>query len=76
VEGATLPVREIVTFIIRDEVDDRPFAQSGRLVKHNAPVLNARSQGAHIVNYTGFRDASQPRRVAWESSIAGIVLGD
>ncbi len=46
-QGAPLFFREVVTFIICHKVDDRPVPQSGRLVKHDAAILNARSEGAH-----------------------------
>jgi hypothetical protein len=48
VQGTALFLGEIVTFIVRDEVDYGPFAQRGRLVENDAPVLNARSEGAHV----------------------------
>ncbi len=44
VEGPTLFICEIVAFIICDEVDDGPVSQRGRLIQHDAPILNARSQ--------------------------------
>jgi hypothetical protein len=40
-QGATFLVREVVAFIIHDEVDDRPITQSRRLVEYDASVLNA-----------------------------------
>jgi hypothetical protein len=42
-QGATLLVREVVAFIICDEVDDRPITQSRRLVEYYASLLNAGS---------------------------------
>jgi hypothetical protein len=47
VQGPAFVLGEIVTFVIRDEVYYSPFAQSGRLVKHDAPVLDTRSEWAH-----------------------------
>jgi hypothetical protein len=40
-QGATLLVREVVAFVIRNEVNDRPITQSRRLVEYDASVLNA-----------------------------------
>ncbi len=57
-QGVTLLVAEVVTFIIRDEVDDRPVRQSRRLVKHDAPVLDACSKGAHVAT---IRASAMPR---------------
>lgn len=45
--GATLFFAEIVTFIVRDEVDDRTVRQSRRLVENGASVLDACSEGAN-----------------------------
>lgn len=48
-QGAAFVLGKIVTFIVRDEVDYGPFTQGRRLVKHDAPVLNTRSEGAHVL---------------------------
>jgi hypothetical protein len=58
VQGTALFLGEIVTFVVRDEVDYGPFAQRGRLVENNAPVLNTRSEGAHAIT---MRSSATPR---------------
>jgi hypothetical protein len=40
-QGPALLVREVVAFVIRDEVDNRPITQSRRLVEYDASVFNA-----------------------------------
>ena len=42
-QSAALLVREVVAFVIRDEVDNRPITQSRRLVEYYASLLNAGS---------------------------------
>jgi hypothetical protein len=47
-QGAPLFTGKVIAFIIGNEVDDRPVSQGRRLVEHDAPILDARSEGAHI----------------------------
>jgi hypothetical protein len=49
-QGVTLLIREVVAFIIGNQVDYRPVPQGGRFVEYDAPVLNACSEGAHVAN--------------------------
>ena len=48
-QSAALDVRQIVTFVIRHEIDGRPFRQAGRLIEDQSPVLDACSKRAHTV---------------------------
>jgi hypothetical protein len=57
-QGVTLFIREVVAFIIGNQVDNRPVRPGGRLVEYDAPVLNACSQGAHVAT---IRTSTLPR---------------
>ncbi len=50
VQSSAFFIREIVAFIIGDEVNHGAFAQSCRLVEYDAAVRDARSEGAHVCN--------------------------
>ena len=45
---AALVVGEIITFVIRQEVDNRPFGQGRRLVEDQASLLDMGSERAHV----------------------------
>ncbi len=47
-QGLALIVREVVTLVVRNEVDNRPLGQSGRLVENEPPVLDTRLERAHV----------------------------
>ncbi len=47
-QGLSLIVREVVTLVVRNEVDNRPLGQSGRLVENEPPVLDTRLERAHV----------------------------
>ena len=49
-QSPALVIRQVVTFVVSNEVDDRAFRQRGRLVKYESPLFNAGSQWAHTVN--------------------------
>ena len=53
-QSAALVVGEVVTFVVRNEVDNRPLGQRGRLVQNEPPLFDARSERAHVLLY-GFR---------------------
>jgi hypothetical protein len=40
VQGATFLVAEVVTLVVRDQVDNSPFGQRGRLVENEPPLLD------------------------------------
>jgi len=47
VQRAAVLVRKVVTFVVGDEIDDRPIGQRRRLVQDESPLLDAGSQRAH-----------------------------
>jgi hypothetical protein len=73
-QGATLLVREVVTFTICYEVDDRPVPQSRRFVENNAPVFNACSRGLH--GPTILASAMRRNLTAWTVTVRpGLFRG-
>lgn len=46
--GVALVVGEVITFVISDQVQDHPLGQSRRLVENEPPLLDTRSQTAHV----------------------------
>ena len=48
VQRAALVVREIVTLIVGDEVDNRSFGQARRLVEDEPPLFDSRSEWGHV----------------------------
>lgn len=57
-QSSTLLIREVVTFIIRDEVDHCPIRQRCRFVEHDAPVANLCFKWAHFAT---IRASAKPR---------------
>lgn len=55
VKGGALRVREVVTLVVCDEINDRAFAQSGRFVEYDTSVLDACSQRGHARNIRAWR---------------------
>lgn len=47
-QGAALVVSEVVTLVVRHEVDNRPLGQSGRLVENKPPLFDTGSERAHV----------------------------
>ena len=50
VQCLTFFIREVVAFIIGDEVNHGAFAQSCRFIEYDAAICDARSEGAHVCN--------------------------
>lgn len=46
-QSAALVVREVVTFVVGDQVDNRPLGQGGRLVENKPPVFDTCSERTH-----------------------------
>ena len=57
-QGATLLIREVVTFVIGNEVDHCPIRQSRGLVQHDATVANLCFKRAHVAT---IRASAKPR---------------
>src|SRR5207248_10738861 len=51
VQGAAFLIREVVTFIIRNEVDYSPIGQSRGLVEHDAPLRTCALSGLMLPPY-------------------------
>ena len=51
VQGAAFLIREVVTFIIRNEVDYSPIGQSRGLVEHDAPLRTCALSGLMLPLY-------------------------
>ena len=47
-QRTTLAIREVVTLVVRHEVDNRPLGQGRWLVQDKPPVLDSRSEWAHV----------------------------
>jgi hypothetical protein len=47
VQGAAFVVGQIVSFVVRNEVDNRAFGQRGGFVEHEASIFDTSSQRAH-----------------------------
>ena len=47
-QGAALIVRELVTVVVRDEVDNRSLGQGSRLVQDEPTLFDSRSKWAHV----------------------------
>ena len=48
-QNPALVVRKVVTLIVGNEFDHRPFGQRCRLVQDEPPLFDARSERAHVV---------------------------
>ena len=48
VKGAAFLVAEVIPFVVRHQVHDGPFGQGCGLVEHEAPILDVRSNTAHL----------------------------
>ncbi len=48
-QGAALVVGEVVTLIVRHQVDDRPVGQVCRFIEDEASLLDVRSERAHVL---------------------------
>ena len=46
-QGAALRVGQIIPVVVSNEVDNRPFGQSCRLVKNEPALLDPRSERTH-----------------------------
>lgn len=58
-EGAA-PVREVVSFVVSNQIDNRPLDQGCRLVQTEAFLFDTRSEKGSYC--TGFQNASQAFR--------------
>lgn len=47
-QSAALGVSEVVTLVVCDEVDNRTLGQRCRLVQDEPPLLDTRSERAHV----------------------------
>ena len=47
-QSAALVIRKIVTFVVGNQIDDRPLWQCCRLVQDEPPLFDARSERAHV----------------------------
>lgn len=47
-QSAALVVRKIVTFVVGNQIDNRPLGQCCRLVQDEPPFFDARSERAHL----------------------------
>lgn len=56
-QSAALVVREVVTFVVRDEVDHGPLGQGGRLVE-NEPPFSTRARRGYCTGFEHARQAS------------------
>ena len=63
-QRATLLVAEVVTFVISDQVDNRPIGQGGRLIENEPPVLDTGSERAHAATLRLSRVPDKPSRGA------------
>ena len=48
VQRTALLVRKVVTFVVGDEIDDRPIGERGRLVQDEATLFDAGSERGHL----------------------------
>ena len=46
-QGSALLVSQVVTLIVRDQIDDGPVGQGRGFIEDEAPLLDARSERAH-----------------------------
>lgn len=49
-QSVALGVREVVTFVVCNEIDNGPLWESGRLVENKPPFLDAGSERTHLPN--------------------------
>jgi hypothetical protein len=47
VQRATLVVREVITLVVGNQIDNRPLGQACRLIEDEAPLTDTRSETTH-----------------------------
>ena len=47
-QRAAFTLGEVIAFVVRNQVDDRPLGQGRRLVKNEPPVFDTCSERAHV----------------------------
>ena len=48
VQGAPLPARELIAFVVDNQIDNRTLGQGSRLVEDGPPLLDTCSESAHM----------------------------
>lgn len=74
-QSATFFIREVIAFVIRDEIDESSVGQRRRFVETDAPVLNGCSKGAHVPTIRACSAARNPSRKLWNAGDAEMKLG-
>lgn len=77
VQGPPLLVGEVITFVICNQIDNRPLGQGCRLVENELPLLDTCSERAHIATL-GFCRARQAvgrgRRDGWLRWLVRLLI--
>lgn len=50
VQRLAILIGQSVTFIVQDEIHDRPFGQARRLIEDETPTFDARAEWIHGIN--------------------------
>ena len=48
VQGAPLPARDVIAFVVGNQIDNRTLGQGSRLVEDGPPLLDTCSESAHM----------------------------
>jgi hypothetical protein len=65
-QRAALSVREVITLIVRNQVDNRTVGQRCRLVEDQPSLLDTRSERAHVATVRVFLAGRQAFTLAAE----------
>ena len=78
-QGPALVVREVVTIVVGNQIDNRPLGQACRLIEDEAPLSDTRSETTHrstvrVSNLPGNPKTPQPLKcTVWGGDAASVL---
>src|SRR2546430_14218039 len=65
VQGAPLPARDVIAFVVGNQIDNRTLGQGCRLVEDEPPLLDTCSESAHMATVRDSKVLGKRSRARW-----------